>query len=497
MTVTNKQVKILMRELKKGTALEVASARAGMTRKTGGKYRRDGKLPSEMKKPRDWRTRDDPFDEVWPEVESLLCGDAGLQAKTIFESLVERHPERFQAGQLRTLQRHVQRWRAISGDDKTHELFFPQRHRPGEAMQVDFTHTGELGLVVGGQPYKPLLCHPVLVYSGWQWATACHSESVLSLRLGIQDAVFRLGKVPQWCQTDNSTGATHRVGEEDGKRPFNQEYLDLMAHLGMKPRTTEVGKKEQNGTVEAHNGAFKRLLDQQLRLRGSREFDDEAAFLTWMAMVLEKANAGRTKRLEEDLAVMQPLAAARMPDFVEYDHVPVSTHATINVKGNIYSVPPRLQKLPVKVRVYEAHVEVEYASLTVWTMPRLIGKSRHAINYRHVIWSLVRKPGAFARYRFREDLFPTLVFRRAYEALERQHAGIKADSAYLRILHLAASTCEHEVEAAVVLLLDQGSILHPDAVKELVSPAKPTVPALAVPPVDLTSFDKLLSEVSR
>jgi hypothetical protein len=360
-------------------------------------------------------------------------------------------------------------------------------------MQVDFTYTNELGLTLGGVPYAPLLCVVVLVYSGWRWASQCQSESILALRHGIQEAVFRLGRVPVWCQTDNSTGATHSIGKRGGKRPFNQDYLDFLDHLGVKPRTTRVGKKEQNGTVEAHNGALKRLLDQKLRLRGSRDFGDEAEFAQWLWQVLEQSNTQRSKRFEEDLAAMLPLECERMPEFVEYTNVPVSSHATINVKHNLYSVPPRLKNHKVKVRVYDASVEVEYAGETIYTAPRLVGRSRHSIDYRHVIWSLVRKPGAFARYPYRDDLFPTMTFRRAHEALEREHAGIKADAAYLRILHLAASTLQSDVEAALLLLLEQGGVPQPELVKELVVPEKTPVPYQPELAVDLVEFDELLS----
>ena len=57
-----------------------------------------------------------------------------------------------------------------------------------------------------------------------------------------------------------------------------------------------------------------------------------------------------------------------------------------------------------------------------------------------MIWSLVRKPGGFARYVYREEMFPSLAFRRAYDAIQTPHQGIKGDLEYLRILHLAAST---------------------------------------------------------
>ncbi|HET6345573.1 MAG TPA: IS21 family transposase, partial [Myxococcota bacterium] len=250
-------MKKLIKERGKGANQSVAAARSGMSRQTAAKYIKLGKLPSELKEPRTYLTRGNPFESDWKEVEQMLAHTPDLQAKTIFQVLSERNPSRYEPGQLRTLQRHIKRWRALQGDDRAQEVFFPQQHLPGEAMQGDFTHTGELGLTLAGVEYKPLLCHVVLPYSGWQWATPCRSESLLALRTGVQDAVFRLGMVPEWFQTDNSTGATHRIG--DGSRRFHADYVELMSHLGMKPRTTAVGKKEQNGSVEAHNGAFKRL----------------------------------------------------------------------------------------------------------------------------------------------------------------------------------------------------------------------------------------------
>src|SRR5262249_56103284 len=97
--------------------------------------------------------------------------------------------------------------------------------------------------------------------------------------------------------------------------------------------------------------------------------------------------------------------------------------------------------------------------------------------YRQVIWSLVRKPGAFAAYRYREDLFPSLVFRRAYDAI-RAGRGDRADVEYVRVLHLAASTSEHAVEQALSALLERGEVFDYAAVKALAQPVEPAVPML-------------------
>lgn len=112
------------------------------------------------------------------------------------------------------------------------------------------------------------------------------------------------------------------------------------------------------------------------------------------------------------------------------------------------------------------------------------------IDYRHVIWSLVTKPGAFARYRYREELFPTLTFRRAYDALRSRTE--RADVEYLRILHLAASTMERPVEDALIALLDAGDPISFDAVRERVAPNRPSVPVIEIPPPDLSAYDRLI-----
>jgi len=485
---------MIMKELSTHGNQGRAAAKAGVCRQTAAKYQQLGKLPSELTAGRAWRTRPDPFAAVWPEIEARLRDAPGLWARTLFEELQEKYPGQFPPGQLRTLHRRVQQWRAAQGDDQAVELFFPQQHRPGEAAQTDFTHTGELGLTLQGEPYAPLLCHLVLPYSNWQWACRCRSESLLALKRGIQAALFRLGKVPEWHQTDNSTGATHQV--RTGQREFNREYLELMDHLGMKPRTIAVGQKQQNGTVEAQNGAFKRFLKQGLLRRGSGEFASEAAFEQWLEQSLTQENNRRQARLQDELAVMKPLPVDRFPEFKEVT-VGVSQHSTINVLGNLYSVPPRLLHQTLRVQVYENHLVVFYGETRIQEMPRLIGRSHHAIDYRHVIWSLVQKPGAFARYRYREALFPTLVFRRAYAALQTAHPGTAGDAAYLRLLHLAASTQEAEVQAALELVLEAGQVPELDRVRELVRPATPVVPALAIPAVELASYDALLGELTR
>lgn len=484
-----------MEELSKHGRIGDAAMKADMHRETARKYVAAGKLPSEMTAVRDWRTRPDPFEEHWPEIEVRLRDMPELEVKTLFELLQEAHPGRYEAGQLRTLQRRVKRWRAAHGPDREVEL--AQQHRPGEAAQTDFTHATELAVTIAGQVFAHLLCVLVLPYSNWQWATACLSESMAALRRGVQRAVFQLGRVPRYHQTDCSTAATHRIPDgqaacfEDGKRPFNAEYVALMRHLGMTPRTTAVGAKEQNGDVEAGNGAIKRRLKQALLVRGSSDFESVEAWQGFIDEVLRKANGHRGRRVAEDLAAMRELAVSKLPEYVEED-VCVSDWSTVRVKHCSYSVPSRLIGEWVRVRVFEDKIEVRYADELQLACERLIGRNRHRIDYHHVIWSLVRKPGAFARYVYRDEMFPQLVFRRVYDAIQEVRAGTRGDLEYLRILHLAASTMEADVATALVLLLDGGKTITAEAVKALISSSTIEVPALAPATVDLAEYDTLL-----
>ena len=343
-------------------------------------------------------------------------------------------------------------------------------------------------------------------------ACACKCRGGMTLRKSAlrwrheaanwQRALFQLGRVPQYHQTDNSTAATHRIpdgkkvtGEGSGKRPFNEDYLAIMRHFGMTARTTEVGAKEQNGDVEASNGVLKRALNQALLVRGNRDFESRGAWQFFVDELMQRANRGRGRRVAEDMAAMRALNVAKLPEFVEEDFC-VSEWSTVRVKHCAYSVPSRLIGEWVRVRIFEDRIVVRYAGKTELDCDRLRGRNLKRIDYRHMIWSLVRKPGGFARYVYREEMFPSVVFRRAYDAIQTPHRGLKGDLEYLRILHLAASTIEADVEAALTLLLADGDTVTADAVKALVATAtRIVVPHLLPPPVDLVVYDALLAEV--
>jgi hypothetical protein len=479
-----------MGEMSKHGEIGRASMLSGMDRKTGRKYVKSGTLPSQMLEERAWRTREDPFAADWSEIVGMLRDCPEFEAKTLFEWLLKEKVGAYQEGQLRTFQRHVKQWRCTEGPDQ--EVFFDQQHRPGEAMQTDFTGGSKLCVTIGGEAFAHLLCHVVLPYSNWESVTVCRSESFMAVKLGVQDAIFRLGFVTLYHQSDNLSAATHNLQGQE-KRPFNEDYERFISYYGMTPRTIGIGKPNQNGDVESLNNALKRRLEQHLKLRGSRDFESVEAYEAWIQGVVSEANGTRTERIAEELKTMRKVSVSRLSDYVE-EEIRVNRGSLIRVKENSYSVPSRLRGEKVRVRIHEDHLEVYYGGIRQLETPRLLGRSGYHVNYRHVIWSLVKKPGAFARYRYREAFFPSLIFRQSYDALCAAYgSGTKADSQYLRILHQAAAVSETDVEAALELMLSEKIVPDSDRVKVLVQPLEAELPKMAPFKADLGEYDSLLT----
>ncbi len=495
--VTDLQVRRLRRLDRRGVAKEVAAARAGLDTKTARKYRRLGLLPSEVKRmDRDWRTRPDSFAEVWPELHEQLTLNPGLEAKTLFAELQRRFPGRFADGQLRTLQRKVKQWRALYGTAR--EVFFDQVHHPGRLCASDFTHCTDLGVTIGGVPFVHLIYHFVLTYSNWEAGNVCFAESYESLSEGLQNALHKLGGVPQVHRTDRLTAAVPPGTQGDC---FTGRYRGLLEHYGLQGQAIQADCANENGDIEQRHHRFKKALEQALLLRGSRDFAARVEYEAFLEKLFEQLNAGRRKRLAEELPLLRPLPATRQ-EACKRLQVRVDRGSTIHVEHNVYSVNSRLIGERVQVRLYAERLEVWYAQRCVEQMPRLRGRGRHKIEYRHVIDWLVRKPGAFADYRYHADLFPSSVFRQAYDEL-RQRQPARASKEYLAILHLAARESESGVEAALRRLLDRGGAVGAEAVRQemrvsdgAMSQAGRTrsLTEVDVPTVDLLAYDELLEK---
>jgi Mu transposase, C-terminal domain len=485
--VTDKQILRLRQALRQGMSLSLAALKAGLDRKTARKYRCLDRLPSEVSMAHTWRTRADPFADVWPQLQEQLLLNPGLEAKTLFGALQRQHPGRFSDGQLRTLQRRVKQWRATQGPAK--EVFFAQVHHPGRLCASDFTHLGGLGVTIQGAPLDHLVYHFVLTYSNWESVTLCFSESFESFSTGFQNAVWQLGGVPPEHRSDRMSLAVNQSADAE---LFTQRYRALLAHYGMAGQTIQARQAHENGDAEQSHHRFKRALEQALLLRGSRDFEGRPAYERFLGQLCQQANAGRALRLAEERPLLRPLPARRL-ETLKRLRVKVTAGSTIRVERNTYSVPARLIGEWVEARVGAEQVEVWYAGGVVERLPRLRGRHKHQIAYRHVIDWLVRKPGAFAGYKYQADLFPTSRFRMAYDGW-LAHKPQRASREYLALLHLAAKQGEAEVDRVLAELLTGPLPVGAQDVQARLGQGNPGshVPAVRVEAVDLTAYDDLL-----
>jgi hypothetical protein len=368
-------------------------------------------------------------------------------------------------------------------------VIFPQVHPPGREAVLDFTHCTKLGVTIGGEPFAHLLFTLRLSHSSWSWVDLAYGESFEALVSGLQGALWDLGGAPEVIRHDNLSAATHEL-KRTGGRMLTSRFRGVLEHYGLRSTRINPGQSHENGVAEKGNDLIKSALRQALIVRGSSDFASVPQYLAFVREMVARLNRQASTRLAEERRHLRPLPASRVPDYTVHQPT-VRRWSTIRVGGRHYSVPSRLIGHQVEVRQYASVLEVRYAGNLVETMPRLRGDQDVRIDYRHVIWSLVRKPGAFARYKFREELFPSLTFRRAYDRL-RHWRGERADIEYVRILHLAASTLEVRVERALTDLLEAGEPFDYARVESAAEPAPRPVPHVAIPTPDLADYDRLL-----
>jgi transposase InsO family protein len=472
-----------------------AAARAGLSERSARRIEQSQSLPSQ-REPRAWRTRTDPLSGVWDaEVVPLLQADFKLNAVTLLEELQRRHPGEYDERVLRTLQRRIRQWRAVHGAER--EVYFAQEHPPGRLGLSDFTVCDELDVEIGGEPFPHRLYQFALAHSGWRHATIVTSgESFMALSTGLQAALWRLGGVPEEHRTDSLSAAFNNLAEE---QELTRRYDDLCRHYGMRASRCNPGQSNENGSIESRHGSLKTALDQGLRLRGSRAFDDVDAYAAFVDQIVQRFNTRAAKCLPAERAVLRPLPVRRT---AEYEEIPtrVSKYGIFTVKTMQYSAPSQLIGHRLMVRLYESHIEGWLGGQCVLTMPRATyrngQKYARQIDYRHLVSALKRKPGAFARWVLRDAVFPRAVYRQTWERLAAALPEREACKTIVALLVLAADGHEAQLadELEQLIELDQLPDLH--ALTELLAPPRTTVPEVTVQIAALSSYDALI-EVSQ
>jgi len=441
---------------------------------------------------RSWRTREDPLAAVWAaEVVPLLQADAQLNAVTLLEELQRRYPDEYGAGVLRTLQRRVRQWRAVHGAER--EVFFAQEHPPGRLGLSDFTVADDLGIEIDGVAFNHRLYQFALAHSGWRHAVVlCGGESFMALSTGLQAALWSLGGVPEEHRTDSLSAAFNNLAEQ---QELTRRYEALCRHYGMRASRCNPGQSQENGSIESRHDSLKTALDQALRLRGSRRFDDRAGYEAFVDQIVRRFNARVAARLGVERPMLKSLPARRT---AEYEEIParVSKYAIFTVKGAQYSAPSQLIGHRLMVRQYAQHIEGWLGGQRVLERARATHRDgqRHArsIDYRHLVAALKRKPGAFARWVLRDAVFPRAVYRQTWERLVATRPEREACKTIVGLLVLAADGHEAQLagELEQLIELDQLPDLH--ALTALLAPPRSALPDVVVQLPPLADYDELI-----
>ncbi len=471
---------------------EVAAAKVGISVASARRIESQAALPSQRPL-RHWRTRPDPLAEVWSdEIVPLLQAQPALMAVTVLEELERRHPDRFDPSVLRTLQRRLRQWRAVHGEE--HQLFFAQEHPPGRLGLSDFTVADELGVQVAGAVLSHRLYQFTLAHSGWRHvAVVLGGESFQALSSGLQAALWEAGGVPEEHRTDSLSAAFNNLAEHE---ELTRRYEELIGHYGMRASRNNPGQSHENGAIESRQGSLKVALDQALLLRGSRAFDALPDYERFVAEVARRLNARRAQAFEGERAHLRPLPARRTVDFEEVD-ARVSKFGVFTVRGVLYSVPSRLVGHRLKVRLFRAHLEAWLGGVKVFECERLYRRSTNdhprRIDWRHMLPSLKRKPGAFARWVLRDAMFPRSEYAQAWERIRRHLPERAACRLMVDLLDLAdRANVVTELAAVLNDLHERNELPDIGRLGERFAPRPVHIPEVQVRLPAATVYDELL-----
>ena len=403
--------------------------------KTVHKYTDQQSAAKPMDRPqRTYKTRvAADFETFWPEIEGLLKENHDLKPYAILEHMIDKHNEAFSPSWKRTLERRVANWKIAHGIEK--EVFFPQIHKPGDVLAIDFTDMSKLAVRIGSElmDHNFLAFHAVLTYSNWEYAEHCRSESFEALASGVQNAFHSLGGVTARVRFDSMSAAVNNLSSD---HEFRSNWKDLLDHFGTQGHRINVRSPQENGDCESSHGHLKDYLDQRLMLRGSRSFENHEQWQEFLSQCIATRNKKRLPQLAKDREQLEAFPKTFFPVFTTLDST-VKSNCVLRIRQNDYAVPSCFIGKKVHLRIYSDRIELWYAGNKKLDMPRLIGKKQVFFDFRHVIDTLVRKPNAFANYQFRQELYPTQNFRLAFDAACAQQGERDGIRTYLKLLYLA------------------------------------------------------------
>lgn len=494
--INDSQMRLYMRSRHTATPV-TAAAKSGFSTATAYRIEADPRLPSQKKEARG-RRRPDPLAAVWDsEIVPMLEAAPELRAVAVFDEICRRHPE-IGPGIRRTLERRIRTWRALNGADR--DVIFRQTHEPGRLGLSDFTHMAASNVSIAGEPFKHMLYHFRLVFSGFEHAhVVLGGESFVALTEGLQNALWALGGVPDQHRSD-SLSAAFRNLDRDARQDLTRRYHSLMQHYRMMPTRNNTGVAHENGSIESSHGHLKKAVKDALLLRGSSDFTDLDGYRRFIDEIIGRHNARHRKQIDLERTKLRSLPKRRTTDYEEA-LVKVTSSGGFILNKVFYTVPSRLIGHSLRVQLYDDRLDCFLGSSHLMTLrrgrPKNNGKTGHVIDYRHIIHALRKKPMALVNLVYRDQIFPRQAYSRAFDVLLEQAGARRACRVMVDLLALAHErACEAELGDAIENELDAGRLPDPKALAQRFKPDATALPEVNVELVALTVYDELATVVT-
>lgn len=365
--------------------------RLGMDRGTVAKYLAMEEVPDFIRRKQVGRKIDDYVDYI----KARIAKYPELTAERIYREIAERG----YMGSRRSVRRYLSTVRP-----KQERVYKPFETLPGEQAQVDWGHEKAFG--EDGQSINRYSFSFVLGYSRTRYVEYTTSQDMATF-LGCLERAFKyIGGCPLEIVFDNcKTVVSERVG--DVVR-FTADLLRFAAAYGFKPRACWVNDPESKGKVESTVNYARRdfyygnehlALDEVNRLRR-----------VWLDQVANRKVSEATHRvpfelLEEERPFFRSLPSLPKPVAYAETEAKVTKACLIAVDGNQYSVPHRLARHTVTLRLFENQIEVFAAGDLVATLTRCHGKGQRIIQDEHYVGRHTGNKRASLQQRF-ESLGP-------------------------------------------------------------------------------------------
>jgi len=494
--INSEQVKIYMEARANSTPQKKASAQSGISERSGRRIEK-GELQPTGRKKRNWRTRKDPFSNVWDsEIVPLLKKQSELTPITLFERLQNDHPGEYPDSKLRTFQRKIRKWKALHCSDR--EVMFRQHQVIGRMGISDFTKIKNFDISIAGVIFCHLLYHFRLAFSGWCSVKVVHGgESFSAFSEGLQDALRRLGGSPHEHRSDSLSAAFKNL-KKDAVEDATSRYHELCKYYGMTASRNNRGKGHENGSIESPHGHLKKRIHQALLLRGSNDFETVVAYEEFLSEIVATINRNKKDKIQEEMSYLQALPVHRTADYTE-KVVRVSTSSTIRVNSVLYTVPSRLIGTSLRVHIYDNRLDIYIGSTYTETLQRMFcrsdGRRVRQVNYHHVVTSLERKPQAFRYSQLRDDLLPTPTYKAIWKWVDREQEARKACKTMVGILALAhKENCEEQLGKFLQKLSETGKpVPGLYTLQKRFAPSQPAIPVVDVEQHSTAGYDKLLT----